>query len=90
MGYSCSTALSYEVDGIELYQAKREFISNQYDDDIKASGMDLEKLNNLLAAFKEVHHELKIKKVKVSLDNKEPLFFNDVNNFIRKMLTLIY
>jgi hypothetical protein len=83
MGYGCSAALSYTVNGIDLYQANRGYISGKYDsEDVKAAGKDLEKINEMLAVFKEVLVELKSKKIKISLDHKESMFFKDVNYYL--------
>jgi len=83
MGYDCSAALSYQVDGIDMYQANRGFISSKYDPkSVKASGKDLDKINAILSAYKEVLNDLKSRKVQVNLNHKEPHFFKDVNYYL--------
>ncbi|MBM3184735.1 MAG: hypothetical protein FJZ67_00405 [Bacteroidetes bacterium] len=83
MGYDCSAALSYKVDGIDMYQANRGFISGKYEfTAVKAIGKDLDKINNLLSAYQEVLNNLKSSKVQVNLDQKEPLFFKDVKYYL--------
>lgn len=83
MGYDCSAALSYKVDGIDMYQANRGFISGKYElTSVKAIGKDLDKINVILSAYEEVLNDLKSSKVQLNLDHKEPLFFKDVKYYL--------
>ncbi len=83
MGYDCSAALSYKVDGIDMYQANRGFISEKYElTSVKAIGKDLDKINVILSAYEEVLNDLKSSKVQLNLDHKEPLFFKDVKYYL--------
>jgi hypothetical protein len=84
MGYGCSAALSYKVNSIDLYYANKGYLSGKHArEEIKATGKDLEKIHEMLVAFKEVLEEIKSKKIKISLDHEESMFFKDVNYYLR-------